>query len=95
MWFPHARVRSLVFLGFFITMTEIPSVVFLGFWFLLQFFQGTLSVAASGQAGGVAWMSGSTWGGRQAIRLSVSNWQTTEEDVDRTVAAFAVATQNQ
>jgi membrane associated rhomboid family serine protease len=56
-WFPHARVRSLVFLGFFITMTEIPSVVFLGFWFLLQFFQGTLSVAASGQAGGVAWFA--------------------------------------
>jgi membrane associated rhomboid family serine protease len=56
-WFPHARVHSLVFLGFFITMTEIPSVVFLGFWFLLQFFQGTLSVAASGQATGVAWFA--------------------------------------
>ena len=56
-WFPRARVRSLVFLGFFITMTEIPSIVFLGFWFLLQFFQGTLSVAASGQASGVAWFA--------------------------------------
>ena len=56
-WFPHARVRSLVFLGFFITITEIPSLVFLGFWFLLQFVQGTLSFAASGQAGGVAWFA--------------------------------------
>jgi hypothetical protein len=41
------------------------------------------------QQSGVAWMSGTSWAGRQAIRISVSNWQTTEEDVDRTVAAFA------
>jgi hypothetical protein len=34
-------------------------------------------------------MSGTTWAGRQAIRISVSNWQTTEDDVDRTVAEFA------
>ncbi len=43
------------------------------------------------QEGGVAWMSGSTWQGRQAIRISVSNWQTTTEDIDRTVAEFARA----
>jgi len=41
------------------------------------------------QRSGVAWMSGTTWDGRQAIRISVSNWQTTEDDVDRTVAEFA------
>ncbi len=46
---------------------------------------------AAVQESGVAWMSGSVWQGRQAIRLSVSNWQTTEEDIDRTVAAFASA----
>jgi glutamate/tyrosine decarboxylase-like PLP-dependent enzyme len=43
------------------------------------------------QESGEAWMSGSVWDGRQAIRLSVSNWQTTEGDMDRTLAAFAVA----
>jgi glutamate/tyrosine decarboxylase-like PLP-dependent enzyme len=43
---------------------------------------------AAVQASGVAWMSGTSWAGRQAIRISVSNWQTTETDVDRTVAAF-------
>ncbi len=43
------------------------------------------------QRSGVAWMSGTAWAGRQAIRISVSNWQTSEEDVDRTVAAFAAA----
>ena len=41
------------------------------------------------QRSGVAWMSGTTWDGLQAIRISVSNWQTTDADVDRTVAAFA------
>jgi len=56
-WFPHSRVHTLVFLGFFLTMAEIPAIVFLGFWFLLQFFQGTLSLAASPAAGGVAWFA--------------------------------------
>ena len=36
-------------------------------------------------------MSGSVWDGRKAIRLSVSNWQTSEDDIDRTLAAFADA----
>ena len=41
------------------------------------------------QDSGVAWMSGTNWDGRAAIRISVSNWQTTEDDIDRTVAEFA------
>jgi glutamate/tyrosine decarboxylase-like PLP-dependent enzyme len=40
------------------------------------------------QADGTAWMSGTTWQGRAALRISVSNWRTDEEDVDRTVAAI-------
>jgi glutamate/tyrosine decarboxylase-like PLP-dependent enzyme len=51
----------------------------------------TAEVLAAVQAGGVAWMSGTTWDGRGAIRISVSNWSTTEEDIDRTLAAFAGA----
>ena len=51
----------------------------------------TQAKLAAVQASGVAWMSGSVWGGRQAIRISVSNWQTTGEDIDRTVAAFAAS----
>jgi len=56
-WFPHSRVHTLVFLGFFITMAELPALVFLGFWFVLQFFQGTLSLAATPGGGGVAWFA--------------------------------------
>ncbi|MCZ7589541.1 MAG: hypothetical protein M5U27_11955 [Gaiella sp.] len=51
----------------------------------------TSRMLAAVQAGGEAWMSGTTWDGRAAIRLSVSNWRTTEADVDRTVEAFARA----
>jgi glutamate/tyrosine decarboxylase-like PLP-dependent enzyme len=43
------------------------------------------------QESGEAWMGGTSWDGRAAIRISVSNWSTTGEDVERTVAAFARA----
>ncbi|HZQ63627.1 MAG TPA: aminotransferase class V-fold PLP-dependent enzyme [Gaiellaceae bacterium] len=48
----------------------------------------TAAILRAVQESGEAWMSGTTWQGRQAIRISVSNWQTTEEDVARAVAAF-------
>jgi glutamate/tyrosine decarboxylase-like PLP-dependent enzyme len=51
----------------------------------------TDAALASVQASGEAWMSGTEWDGRRAIRLSVSSWRTTERDVDRAVAAFAAA----
>ena len=37
---------------------------------------------------GTVWMSGSRWRGRAVLRVSVSNWSTTDEDVDRSVAAL-------
>jgi glutamate/tyrosine decarboxylase-like PLP-dependent enzyme len=43
------------------------------------------------QQSGDAWLSGTTWDGLRAIRISVSNWQTSDEDVGRTVAAFHAA----
>ena len=36
---------------------------------------------------GEAWMSGSTWRGQKILRISVSNWSTTADDVDRSLAA--------
>ena len=41
------------------------------------------------QESGEAWMAGTTWDGRVAIRISVSNWQTSDQDVERTLAAYA------
>jgi cysteine sulfinate desulfinase/cysteine desulfurase-like protein len=36
-------------------------------------------------------MGGTTWQGRAAIRISVSNWSTTEADIDRTADAMLEA----
>ena len=40
------------------------------------------------QQDGTCWMSGTTWHGQAAMRISVSNWSTDETDVDRAVAAI-------
>lgn len=40
------------------------------------------------QADGTCWMSGTTWHGKNAMRISVSSWATTSEDVERSVAAI-------
>src|SRR3954469_17427904 len=40
------------------------------------------------QAEGTAWLSGTVWQGRAAMRISVSNWSTDAADVDATVAAI-------
>ncbi|MGW0396097.1 pyridoxal phosphate-dependent decarboxylase family protein [Streptomyces sp. NPDC003042] len=37
---------------------------------------------------GTAWISGSTWHGRRVMRISVSNWSTTDEDVTRALGAI-------
>ena len=52
---PFARVITLIPIFFFVEIIEIPAFFFLGFWILLQFFQGTISLMAPSQAGGVAW----------------------------------------
>ena len=44
---------------------------------------------------GEAWMSGTTFDGRRAIRLSVSNWQTSDSDVARALEAFRNAVTGQ
>ncbi len=43
------------------------------------------------QHSGECWMGATTWHGRRLMRISVSNWSTTEADVDRSVAAIVAA----
>ncbi len=50
--FPRARITSLVFLGFFYQLIDVPAVVVLVFWFLLQLIDGVASLGASDAAGG-------------------------------------------
>ena len=46
-------------------------------------------VIAAILASGEALFSGTTWRGRRAMRVSVSNWQTSDEDVERVVGCIA------
>jgi glutamate/tyrosine decarboxylase-like PLP-dependent enzyme len=48
----------------------------------------TRAVAAALLADGTTWMSGSRWQGRAIVRISVSNWSTTEDDVRRSLEAL-------
>jgi len=43
------------------------------------------------QEDGTCWLSGTDWRGEHAMRISVSNWRTTEEDVERSAAAILAA----
>ncbi|WP_372517685.1 pyridoxal phosphate-dependent decarboxylase family protein [Frankia tisae] len=51
----------------------------------------TRRVTAAVTAGGEAYVTGTVWRGRAAMRLSVSNWATTRREIDRAVAAIAEA----
>jgi len=52
--FPHAKVRTLVFLVVFVTIADLPALVVLGVWFLGQLLNATQTVGL-GMNGGVAW----------------------------------------
>ena len=55
--YPHSRIVTLVPIFFFIHIMEVPAIIFLGVWFLLQFVSGVGSIAAAtgGEpAGGIA-----------------------------------------
>ena len=51
--YPRAQVLSVFPIFFLIQMVVLPAPVFLGIWFLMQFFQGTFA-AISVQSTGVA-----------------------------------------
>jgi membrane associated rhomboid family serine protease len=51
--FPGARVLTLVPLGFFLQVMELPAFIVLGIWFVIQALSGFLSIGVS--TGGVAW----------------------------------------
>ena len=48
----------------------------------------TREVVRRVQEDGTLWLSGTTWHGMAAMRISVSNWATTDDDADRSVAAI-------
>ncbi len=56
--YPRAGVLTLVPIGFFLQVVRIPAVLVLGFWIVIQFFSGLISLPlARSQSGGVAWFA--------------------------------------
>src|SRR6266545_938033 len=57
--FPKARVTTLIPIFFFVTIREIPAVILLGLWFVLQLFSGvgSLGVRDAQDLGGVAYFA--------------------------------------
>lgn len=53
--FPGAKILTLLPIGIFIQIVKVPALVVLGFWFVMQFFNGFLSSPQAG--GGVAWFA--------------------------------------
>lgn len=55
--FPRAQVFVGIFLLFFLKVVALPAVLVLGFWFIMQLFNGIAVIGASSEAitGGVAW----------------------------------------
>jgi membrane associated rhomboid family serine protease len=53
--FPKAQILTLIPILFIPFLVHLPAFLYLGFWFLIQVFSGTLSFASHGTGGGVAW----------------------------------------
>lgn len=50
--FPGGRIRTVLTLGFFITVTMLPAWMMIGYWFVLQLISGITSLAAVDSSGG-------------------------------------------
>jgi membrane associated rhomboid family serine protease len=55
--FPRARVITVIFIVFFVTLVELPALAVLGFWFVQQVLFASLDLTASGSEGGVAYFA--------------------------------------
>lgn len=57
--FPRVRVVTFIPLGYMMLMRELPALIVLGLWFVLQLFTGvaSLGIEAGAEQGGVAWFA--------------------------------------
>jgi membrane associated rhomboid family serine protease len=55
--FARARITTLVFLGFFYQLINVPAIIVLGFWFVLQLLDGLASLGTTSTGGGVAFFA--------------------------------------
>jgi membrane associated rhomboid family serine protease len=53
--FPRARIVAMFPILFYPVFFQVPAFLYLGFWFLTQFFSGTLAIASHREVSGIAW----------------------------------------
>jgi membrane associated rhomboid family serine protease len=53
--FPRARIFTMILIFIFPFFVELSAFFYIGYWFLIQLFAGTISFAAQPTQGGVAW----------------------------------------
>jgi membrane associated rhomboid family serine protease len=53
--FPRARILTLIPIFFLPFFVELSAFFYIGFWFFLQLFSGTLSLSSQATGGGIAW----------------------------------------
>lgn len=54
--YPHARVHTIMFFGFFVQVIRIPALIVIGFWAIIQILNGLITASIAHQ-GGVAWFA--------------------------------------
>jgi rhomboid family protein len=54
--FPRARVHTIVFFGIFIQVMQVPALIVIGFWAIIQLVSGLFAEGARAQ-GGIAWFA--------------------------------------
>ena len=70
--FPMAKIHTIVFLGFYITVIKIPALIVIGFWAIIQVVSGIISQGNAGQ-GGIAFFA--HVGGFVAGLVTIKLWQ--------------------
>jgi glutamate/tyrosine decarboxylase-like PLP-dependent enzyme len=72
-------------------VTVLNDVAYTQVCFTLADDTATERVGEALMADGTTWITGSRWHGRAVLRVSVSGWRTTEDDVARSVEAVRAA----
>ncbi len=70
--FPYARIHTLIFLGFFVQTIQIPALIVIGFWAIIQVVSGLTAQGIRNQ-GGIAWFA--HVGGFIAGLITIKLWQ--------------------
>lgn len=84
LFFPRAKVVTIVPIFFFIQIVEIPALLFLGLWFLIQFLSGSMSLGSGAAAAGVAWWA-HIGGFSAGIGYAIFRYRRTRERRERMV----------